>query len=110
MYSAYPAVFTKESKITACATTLVRCVLSMDAFCERLKELDPRLLISRNSGTRWQRFLNHHTEEAIAYRSAANTWKPGYIKFEKERCNHTGLAGRYSVIQNLWMKRRNLKW
>lgn len=85
MYSAYPAVFTRESKITACATTIVRCVLSMDAFCERLKELDPRLLISRNSGTRWQRFLNHHTEEAIAYRSAANTWKPGYIKFEKER-------------------------
>lgn len=83
MYNTYPGVFTDEAKMTACATTIVRCVLSMDAFCERLKELNPALSISRNSGMKWQRYLNHHTKKAIAYRSADDTWKPGYKKFEK---------------------------
>lgn len=83
MYKAYPEVFAAHSKLSACATTIVRCVLSMDAFCERLKELDPSLVIPRNSGMKWQRFLNHHTKEAIEYRSAANTWRPGYQEFEK---------------------------
>lgn len=83
MFKTYPGVFTSESKMTACATTIVRCVLSMDAFCERLKELNPALSISRNSGAKWQHFLNHHTSKAIAYRSAADTWKPAYKQFEK---------------------------
>lgn len=83
MYRNYPGVFTNESRMSACATTIVRCVLSMDAFCERLKELNPVLTIPRNSGLKWQQYLNHHTEKAIAFRSAANTWKPGYRQFEK---------------------------
>ncbi len=96
MYKSYPQVFTNESKVSACATTIVRCVLSMDAFCERLKEFNPALSISRNSGMKWQRYLNHHTKEAIAYRSAADTWRPGYAKFQKEHVH----AGR--LIQSLF--------
>ncbi|MBK5720289.1 histidine-type phosphatase [Dysgonomonas sp. Marseille-P4677] len=84
MYKSFPGIFTNDAKITACATTIVRCVLSMDAFCERLKEFNPTLVIDRNSGTKWQRYLNFHTKEAIAYRSASNTWKEEYRKFEKE--------------------------
>ncbi|MCD2425572.1 hypothetical protein LQ567_22500 [Niabella pedocola] len=84
MYRNYAGVFTGESRMSACATTIVRCVLSMDAFCERLKELNPALTIPRNAGLKWQRYLNHHTEKAIAFRSAANTWRPGYQQFEKE--------------------------
>ncbi|HMR84229.1 MAG TPA: hypothetical protein PKE30_13900 [Niabella sp.] len=97
IYKSYPEVFTNESKISACATTIVRCVLSMDAFSERLKELNPALSISRNSGMKWQRYLNHHTKEAIAYRSAADTWRPGYVKFEKEHV-HPG-----RLIQSLFI-------
>ena len=84
MYKSYPQVFTNESKVSACATTIVRCVLSMDAFCERLKEFNPAMPISRNSGMKWQQYLNHHTAEAIAYRSAPDTWKAGYKQFEKQ--------------------------
>ncbi|MBK7097673.1 MAG: histidine-type phosphatase [Sphingobacteriales bacterium] len=84
MYQSYPEVFKKDSKMEACATMVVRCVLSMDAFCERLKEFNPSLSITRNSGAKWQRYLNYHTEKAIAYRSAEDTWKPGYKQFEKE--------------------------
>lgn len=81
MYQHYPEVFAAENSFSACATTVVRCVLSMDAFCERLKELNPTIQIPRNAGMKWQRYLNHHTEKAIAFRVAENTWKPGYTKF-----------------------------
>ena len=82
MYKLYPNVFTKDAQVDACATTVVRVVLSMDAFSERLKELNPSLHISRNSGIKWQQYLNHHTPEAIAFRSAKDTWKEEYNKFE----------------------------
>lgn len=87
MYNSYPQVFAKDAKIDACATTVVRCVLSMDAFCERLKELNPALKTTRQSGMKWQSYLNHHTKEAIDYRSAQNTWREEYRKFEEKHTN-----------------------
>lgn len=84
MYTAFPQVFDKNGTYTACATTIVRCVLSMDAFCEQLKEIQPALNIERNSGLKWQRYLNHHTREAVAFRSAEDTWREAHRKFQKE--------------------------
>lgn len=84
MYAAHPQVFSKDGKYSACATTIVRCVLSMDAFCERLKELNPQMQIERNSGIKWQNYLNHHTREAIAFRSAKYTWREAHRKFQQE--------------------------
>lgn len=80
----FPQVFTNNTQIKACATTIVRCVLSMDAFCERLKELNPSLQITRESSMKYQRYLNHHTEEAIAFRSAPDTWREEHRKFEEQ--------------------------
>lgn len=84
MFAAYPQVFSTEGKYTAYATTIVRCVLSMDAFCERLKELEPTIQIERNSGMKWQRYLNNHTKEAIEFRSAGDTWREAHRKFMQE--------------------------
>ncbi|MBF7091642.1 histidine-type phosphatase [Flavobacterium sp. ALJ2] len=87
MYNLYPKVFNKESQIEASATTIVRVALSMDAFCERMKEFNPSLQITRNSGIKWQRYLNYHTPEAIAFRSAKDTWKEEFQKFEAKHIN-----------------------
>ncbi|MDU1890399.1 MAG: histidine-type phosphatase [Dysgonomonas sp.] len=84
MYTSYPQVFAKGGKYSACATTIVRCVLSMDAFCEQLKELNPEIHIERNSGMKWQNYLNHHTKEAIEFRSAKYTWREAHRKFQQE--------------------------
>lgn len=91
MYIANPQVFSKDGKYTACATTIVRCVLSMDAFCERLKELNPSIQIERNSGMKWQSYLNHHTKEAIEFRSAKYTWREQHRKFQQEHVKPTRL-------------------
>lgn len=82
MYKQYPKVFVKDAQIEASATTVVRVVLSMDAFCERLKEINPDLKIDRNAGIKWQRYLNYNTPEATAFKAAKDTWKKEYQEFE----------------------------
>lgn len=87
MYSNYPALFDASGNYNAVATTVVRCVLSMDAFSERIKELNPKLTINRDAGLYRQSYLNHHTAEAIAWRSADDTWREEYYKFEDAHIN-----------------------
>jgi len=64
MIKNYPEVFKNNSKISARSTIVVRCVLSMDAFCERLKEINPTLDITRESSNRYMKYLNYHGDES----------------------------------------------
>ena len=86
MFKAYPAVFTDSIDISMRSTVVIRCVLSMDVFSERLKELNPTLKITREASNKYMNYLNFHTKEAIAFRSASDTWRKAYEKFEQ---NHT---------------------
>ncbi|GHT17671.1 multiple inositol polyphosphate histidine phosphatase 1 [Bacteroidia bacterium] len=92
MFGAYPAVFEGNVKMSARSTTVVRCVLSMDAFCERLKELNPALQITREASAKYMAYLNHHTQEAIAFRSKKDTWRKDYAAFEAAHVQPRRLA------------------
>jgi hypothetical protein len=52
MYESFPQVFEKGGYIESRSTNVVRCILSMSAFDERLKEFNPSLNISRESSKR----------------------------------------------------------
>lgn len=85
MFKAYPEVFQGETSVSARSTTVIRCVLSMDAFCERLKELNPKLKTTRESSGRYMSYLNYHSPESNAYTSTE--WKEQYRKFENSHTN-----------------------
>lgn len=87
MYQSFPQVFENNVTMSARSTLVVRCVLSMDAFCERLKELNPKLDITRESSNRYMPYLNPHSAEAIAFRSAKDTWREEYRKFRESHTN-----------------------
>ncbi|MDE5903295.1 MAG: histidine phosphatase family protein [Muribaculaceae bacterium] len=87
MYRAYPQVFADDAEMSARSTLVVRCVLSMDAFCERLKELNPRLDITRESSQRYMDYLCHHSDESNAWRDDPNNFKEEYRKFEESHTN-----------------------
>ena len=59
MYKNYPEVFQPGAKIDTKSTTVVRCVLSMAAFDESLKEQEPELEITRTSSERNMVFMSH---------------------------------------------------
>lgn len=82
MYNAYPEVFQDSTEISARSTVVIRCVLSMDAFSERLKELNPTLQITRESSQRYMPYLNYHSPESEAYRKGE--WREEGRKFREE--------------------------
>ncbi|MCO6497431.1 MAG: histidine-type phosphatase [Chitinophagaceae bacterium] len=84
LYDNYPDLFSKNLKLKARSTPFPRCILSMDAFCEQLKERNPRLDFDRDASNRYIKYLNFHTQEAINYRSEKDTWLPKYREFEKD--------------------------
>ncbi len=61
MYMNYPQLLKGEAEIYSQSTQVLRCVLSMAAFNERLKELNPKLHIERESGVRPTKRLNFLT-------------------------------------------------
>lgn len=87
MANAYPQIFSdKDSRITARSTLVPRCILSMAAFCEALKEFNPSLDISRESSDRYVRYLNYHTPDHGQY-TTGGKWKTAYENFKREHTN-----------------------
>lgn len=88
MYQAFPEVFKGAPEMSACATLVIRCVLSMDAFCERLKEFNPQLKIERESSNKYMPYLNFHyagshevhpRTRALGTRSSANSRRAMFV-------------------------------
>lgn len=84
MIMAYPEVFKDSIQISARSTLVVRCVLSMDAFCERLKEINPSLNIIRESSQRYMPYLCYGSPESDQQRKLM---KEEQRKFKQEHTN-----------------------
>lgn len=87
MYQSFPEVFKNAQPMSARSTMVVRCVLSMDAFCERLKEFTPNIRIDRESSNKYMNYLNFHTQEAMKFTSRKGPWFEEYRKFEQSHIN-----------------------
>jgi len=84
MFRDCPGAFLDETAVSARSTTVGRCILSMDAFCERLKELNPTLRITRESCERYMCYLNYHSPECQRFTSDTGSWREEYRKFTVE--------------------------
>lgn len=87
MFKAYPQAFKGDAKISARSTIVMRCAMSMDAFCERLKELNPSLNITREASNRYMSYLNYHSPESCDFTSEHGPWREEYRKFEAAHTN-----------------------
>jgi hypothetical protein len=85
MYRAFPEVFAGNPKITAASTNVMRCAHSMFAFVEGLKELNPSLVIPRESGQRNMDYLNYHSKESGKYSGKDGDWYLDCHKFRAEK-------------------------
>lgn len=83
MIANYPEVFTDKSYITARSTLVPRCILSMAAFCERLKEVNPRLEINMESSNRNMIYMCHSTKESDEFNGKHGWWQEVYKKFKE---------------------------
>jgi len=108
MYKSYTDVFSGVGvRVTARSTPVVRCALSMDAFCERLKEFNPRLIVTRDASARYNSCLNYHTKEAVAFRYSPDTWREEYNKFEAAHVKSDRIMGLLFSDKNFVVKQVN---
>ncbi len=75
MFGSFGELFADDVEVNAVSTFVPRCILSMAAFCERLKELNPNLKITREAGMRTTRYLN------FFYKPANPTLCAEYLDF-----------------------------
>lgn len=84
MYHHYPQVFQGKAEISAKSSISVRCVMSMAAFTERLKELNPGLQITREANRRYMNYLAYTSPELEAFSSEDAGWRKDFRSFEQE--------------------------
>lgn len=85
MYQNYPEVFTDGRKISARSTVVLRCAMSMAAFGDQLKGMNPKLDITYEASEKYMDYMNFHTEESNKFTSdQTGPWVEEYKKFEAE--------------------------
>lgn len=87
MYKAFPEVFAGNPVMSARSTIVMRCALSMDAFCESLKEEKPSLDIPREASNRYMCYMNYHSPESNKFTAQDGPWSEEYRKFEEAHTN-----------------------
>lgn len=74
MYQSYPSIFANHAQITAEASTSRRCMMSMMAFCEGLKEQNSLLQITRSAHERDMVYINYESAELKQFTSKKGLW------------------------------------
>lgn len=107
MYANYPSVFKKNAQLVAYATVVPRCILSMSAFCEALKEVNPGLDIYKEVSVANMDYLNPHssynpkgTEKDHEFKSSKAPWRIEHRKFFEERLQPEVFLSRLFVNLN----------
>ena len=88
MYGNYPEVFADNAEMTARSTLVPRCILSMAAFCESLKEKNPRLVIPKESSNRNMYYICNGTPESGAFNDSKRGWWREVERKMRERNTH----------------------
>lgn len=87
MFTAFPEVFKGDRSIEARSSVVLRCAMSMAAFGDRLKELNPKLKISYESSQKYMPYLTGRTDEANAFCGKKGIWRAAYNNFRASQTN-----------------------
>lgn len=75
MYSRFPNFFKDGDTIVGRSSIVPRCIMSMAAFSEALKEINPRLVIQRHATPGDMDFIAFHTKEAKDLYKKDSPWR-----------------------------------
>ena len=87
MFTAFPEVFKDDRSIEARSSVVLRCAMSMAAFGDQLKELNPKLKISYESSQKYMPYLTGRTDEANAFCGKKGIWRAAYNNFRASQTN-----------------------
>ena len=80
----FPEVFRGKRHVSARSTVVYRCAMSMVAFGDRLKQLNPQLDMSYEMSEKYMSCLNYHSARSNAFtHGKKGPWVEEYRKFEE---------------------------
>ena len=80
----FPEVFSGKRHVSARSTVVYRCAMSMVAFGDRLKQLNPQLDMSYEMSEKYMSYLNYHSARSNAFtHGKTGPWVEEYRKFEE---------------------------
>lgn len=82
MSRSYPEIFSVQADVSARSSTKGRCIMSMAAFCDGLRERNPKLNITREASQRDMAFIAYETDESKAHGRADAYWYADFIAFQ----------------------------
>ncbi|MDE6802161.1 MAG: histidine phosphatase family protein [Muribaculaceae bacterium] len=74
MYRRFPHLFADSSRVWARSSMEQRCIMSMAAFSERLKELNPSLRVERHATPSDMHIISYSSPEAKRVNADSATW------------------------------------
>lgn len=77
----YPSLLSDKSHVEALSSTEPRCIVSMAAFCERLKETAPYLSINRHATPGNMDFIAYSTPEAKSLGKDSSPWRERFYQW-----------------------------
>lgn len=104
--TAFPQAFPDNAEISARSTVVMRCALSMCAFAEGLKELNPDLVIPREASMRNMDYLNYHSPQSNYYTRSDGDWAEENRKFKVAMTNPGRLTA--SLFSDTMFVHRNV--
>lgn len=82
----FPEVFRGQRNVSARSTVVYRCAMSMVAFGDRLKGLNPQLNMSYEMSDKYMSYLNYHSDRSNAFtHGKTGPWVEEYRKFEEAK-------------------------
>lgn len=78
-----PGLFADSARISALSSIVPRCIISMAAFSESLKDINPALQISRSASPGDMAFISFSTPEAKKVSHDTLGWRADHIKFRE---------------------------
>ena len=79
-----PELFADTANISALSSIVPRCIISMSAFTERLKELNPSLQIARSASPGDMDFIAFSTPEARKVAADSLGWRADHKRFREK--------------------------
>ncbi len=79
-----PEVFSGDARVDAVSSTSQRCIMSMAAFCERLKEGNPMLSISRTAYDKDMDYIAYTSPGGKAFSADTAAWRTDFSAFCRE--------------------------
>lgn len=94
MYQRFPSLFADDAAVEARSSVEPRCIMSMGAFCDRLKELKPGLDIKKHASPGDMDFIHHNTPEAKLNTGEDAPWIWEFFQYRDSVSKCDGVAAR----------------